>query len=568
MAVMIPNQPLDFHGSPGEQAVWKALRQLDEHCYIFHSLRWIRAETRTRSGGEGEGDFVVFDPAHGLLVIEVKSGGIRYESGQWYQTNLGTKKEKPIQDPEVQANRTRWLLIDTIRDRLGSTFACPVYHAVWFPSVDFPKQGLPLAYHPPMVLDAASLLTPADAVRCAFRFGSGRPAAVSLSPKDARRIVQVIAPALHAAPSMRKTFEEREQAFVRLTQEQARVLDFLEEQDRAVIAGAAGTGKTMVGCELARRLAANRCDVLFLCYNSSLRHFLMANQGAPRLTFHTFDSLAVEHCPERAGDFEGAKSAFLELLSKVGGPTFEHVIIDEGQDFEDDWVSFLDAATKKTFYILYDRNQLLFRQRVPEWIERADCRLVLRRNCRTTTQIARFAYRCAAHPIPPTPDTVDGPKPALHACITRRDAARRAAELVMGLLEEQELAPHEVAILTMEPPSRSILGAIDRVAQYRVSEVPTKGAVTFSSVRRFKGLEARAVVLVDLTPGDIADPRVRTLIYVAASRAMQQLHIVLHDCNHDSIAQGARAIVGEGKANAHSLALRLGATWEKDEGDV
>lgn len=564
MAILIPTEPLDFHGSPGEQEVFDAMRKLDARCYVFHSLRWIRDfRDRTPNAAQGEGDFLVFDPLQGLLVLEVKSGGIRFEAGCWLQKNLGTGEENRMQDPEAQADRTRWFLINHLKKVLGDSVRCPVYHAVWFPSVNFPKNGLPPNLHPPMVLDRGSLKAPSDSINAAFAFGSSNPRPVKIGNSDIRRILNAVAPSVCAAPSMRHALEVRERAFLRLTEEQARVLEFLEEQQRAVIGGAAGTGKTVVALQRARRLADAGERVLFLCYNGPLRQFLLAHHGAPRLTFHTFDSLAAEYCPEEAGDFEKARTALLDLLTGSGAPSLEHVIIDEGQDFENDWIDAIEACTTRTFYVFYDRNQLVQRDRIPPWVERAECRLVLRRNCRMTTQVARMAYRCAVGVLPLPPDTVDGPKPRLYGCETRQQAAMLVAQVVAKLLGEREYQPHEIAILTLKTPETSVLSSFDRVGTSKVVDVPKKNCVVFSSARRFKGLEARAVVLVDVDVARLADPTVRSLLYVGASRAVHELHVVLHGSTREAVATAATAIGGAGKTSARALSMTLGATWEE-----
>jgi len=41
MAVMIPATPQNFNNSEGEYQVFHALKQLDNRCYVFYSLRWI-----------------------------------------------------------------------------------------------------------------------------------------------------------------------------------------------------------------------------------------------------------------------------------------------------------------------------------------------------------------------------------------------------------------------------------------------------------------------------------------------------------------------------------------------
>lgn len=106
MAKMIPAMPLDFHGSPGEQQVYDSLARLNDNCVVFHSIRWVgRTE---RSPGQGEADFVIFEPTKGIIVIEVKAGNVTFENGVWYQQNSKTGVTKKMQDPEAQAARSKF----------------------------------------------------------------------------------------------------------------------------------------------------------------------------------------------------------------------------------------------------------------------------------------------------------------------------------------------------------------------------------------------------------------------------------------------------------------------------
>ena len=51
--------------------------------------------------------------------------------------------------------------------------------------------------------------------------------------------------------------EEAEYYFNRMTMEQTRLIEYLDEQRVAAIQGGAGTGKTMLAIEKARRLSVN-----------------------------------------------------------------------------------------------------------------------------------------------------------------------------------------------------------------------------------------------------------------------------------------------------------------------
>jgi hypothetical protein len=283
MATVIPRIPQDYHGSPGESEAILALRHLPQEYYVFHSLRWLG---NTHHETQGEADLVVFHPRKGFLVIEVKSGGIRFEDGVWFQRNRNTNIEKPIADPMAQSERSRFALLNKVALVLPRGEACLHGHAVWFTSVHRKDLRFPPNYTTQVTFDSKDLEAPLKAIERAFAFWSSKHAYVGahrLSPAGVGLLLQALAPAFNAAPSLRATIEERDAAMVRLTAEQARILDFLEEQQTAAICGPAGTGKTFIAWAKAERLAAKGDLVLFLCYNAALKDFLRSRNTAPTL---------------------------------------------------------------------------------------------------------------------------------------------------------------------------------------------------------------------------------------------------------------------------------------------
>src|SRR6266571_5021247 len=84
MARMIP--PVPVAGSPdSEIATFIALAGLEDSWTVLQSVRW--QAVRGRRQGDGEADFVLLHPRHGLIVLEVKGGGIHVEHGVWFTTN-------------------------------------------------------------------------------------------------------------------------------------------------------------------------------------------------------------------------------------------------------------------------------------------------------------------------------------------------------------------------------------------------------------------------------------------------------------------------------------------------
>ena len=109
MARMIPNTLSDDHGSFGEKQVFEALKKkLPSDYVVFHSVRWNNLNEKNTVIW-GECDFTIFHPQFGILIMEVKSGGIECQNGQWtyIRTDNGEKydmKRGPLEqgDREIR----------------------------------------------------------------------------------------------------------------------------------------------------------------------------------------------------------------------------------------------------------------------------------------------------------------------------------------------------------------------------------------------------------------------------------------------------------------------------------
>ena len=542
MARFIPPRPLDFNGSAGEESVFESLALLPDKYVVFHSLRWVaQHETQKPRRGVGEGDFIILDPTRGILVIEVKGGLIRASGRRWYQTNRRDLQEREIEDPEKQASRTVYFLIDLVSARLRPGDSCRVFHAVWFPSHSFPRSTLPPNYVPEMVFDETTLTDPNQAIEAAFKYWEESYGVSSLSPAAEPRLISILAPEVGAAVSMHWAVDYREQEFLRLTRQQTAILDFLDDQRTATIQGGAGTGKTLVALEKARRLSARGGSVLFLCYNSALRNFLAKHHCVPNVDFHSFHSLASSVLRNSFGSIEALETAFMERLTD---PSFvlpyDHVLIDEGQDFPDEWIDALEPA-HGDYYVFFDRNQLVQRPRMPEWVDRSECRLTLTRNCRNTVQIARISQRAVMGRVTAENLMPAGPKPVLHACGDEQSMIALAVKRACSWVQENGYAPHDVAVLTMRSAANSFT-KLAKIGRWQVAEEITPGLISRNTVRRFKGLEAKAVLLLDVDPDRFDDPTERNLFYVGCSRAMHELEVLFTNVSRRSLGRAIDAM--------------------------
>ena len=523
MAKMIPHTAYET-GSEGEDRIFESLQsQLPNTYTVFHSVRWIGSDRRR---SQGEADFIVFHPHKGVLIIEVKAGLIAVDNNRtWYQTNRNTGIKKEIFDPEKQADESKFKFI-----ALLGNINCLVCHAVWFPSVSFPKNNLPPNYHPDMVLDGDSILNSEKAIENAFNYWSKQlNRTTQLNKSQEEVVIQKIAPTLNLVPSLKLDYDNREERFVKLTNEQIRILDFLKLQQKAAISGSAGTGKTFIALEKAKQLHQEGAKVIFLCFNRLLADFLKDNFSHYGFHISTFDGLARKYVGEQR-DFKLAKAKFLDyLIDKENDFEYTDVIIDEGQDFENDWLEYLDyrISNDNCFYVFYDQQQCLYSDDLSNWLKNAPCRLTLTINCRNTEAIAKTAYgSLGKSQNQPNLSGIEGEQAELITIVEPEELAKWIDTNINKYLIETKTDPSNAAVITMAAYNGSALEQTDVHSKLNYAEGKSKGKVCRTTARKFKGLEADIVIITDLDWNALEDVTYRKLFYTSCSRAKHNLFII------------------------------------------
>ena len=543
MAVFIPSvKPEDFNNSYGEKKVYEALRSLNDRYTIFYSLGWIGInENRTI----GEADFVILHPDKGVLVIEVKSGEIEYKDGEWIQTNTRTRVAKRI-DPLGQARKSQFELMDRLY-QADCDFRLPMMcYCAWFPSIEIPgTTALPIEAAREILLDKKSLDNPERAIDACFSYWGTKYRTVRLDQRQFQKVVDVLCPHFHVVPKLKTKLEEIEASYIQLTNQQAALLDFLAEQRTAVIHGLAGTGKTVLAVEKAKRIASQNESVLFLCYNSFLRDMLKSNNSIPNVTFHNAHSLAFEIMGMSDAPIEKVLSEFEDFLEEVFDEEswhYSNIIVDEGQDLDDRLLNRLYELVKKKngcFYVFYDRNQFIMKKQLPQWIEAAECRLILHKNCRNTAEV--FKTSCSIMGLDSvTYNEIHGEVPAAKFYHTTAEMESIVGDFIKRVSSEGFL-PEDIVILTAKTTESSWLDAGKEYGGMQLSLTKEPGKVLFTTIRKFKGLEADAILIVDASMSALMIPENRRLLYVGTSRAKNLLSIaLLEDIENDEMGDFLR----------------------------
>lgn len=567
MAIMIPEKPRNFDPASQEGLIFDALALLPEDYYVFHSFRI----TDTREGifHESETDFVILNRTKGVICLEAKAGQVRYENGCWlYGSGIPMHNGGPFN----QASANKYKLMRYISDS-NMAFVlekCKFFHAVWFPSVSNDRlrsMTLPSEGDKTLVLTKEALSAPEEFIDRVYALELPSRVETNLGEFECKRLVrEIFCPQFNVFPSASFEADLKKIVFYRLLDEQAGILDFLDEQLTAAVNGAAGTGKTMIAVEKARRHVAFGEKVLFLCFNTQLKDYLENNYARELVSYYTIAGFACKICNTARPDYKELKSK-LEDYYISGSFPYKHVIIDEGQDFgseaieETDIIQLIhdiivDTDQGGTFYVFYDRLQLIQAREMPKFISDLDCRLTLYRNCRNTENIAVTSLRPITERKPRVFDgAVKGAPAKLHFC----ESAQSEHERIDVIIDELAADGYrDIVILTCKTESTSVLSNSVKGGRYR-------NKYLFTTCRKFKGLEADVVVLVDVDKTTFDQDNV-LLFYVGTSRARIKLEItaVLSDDDCKDILLSALNYQGKVRRAKRDLAGALNAIGSLD----
>ena len=480
----------------------------------------------TDRGADREADVIVAWPGHGVAVLEVKGGSVSLRDGQWWQTGGKSKAIHPVE----QALKCKYALRDFLYAAPRWSRGNPrLVHMVALPTTTLPD-GFAAPDAPRWALiDKSELPTAAGRIASALRGAEKQPDAPSQDDVDL--LVDCLVGTLIPQADLVAQLGEREATVELLTREQAKLLDFLGSHDRVEIRGGAGSGKTWLAVEKARRLTAAGQRVALLCYSRGLAEFLRRRVASlPRKQqpayVGEFHELGIRWGVQRGTDDDSAyweqrlPEQMLDLAAtQPDSELFDAVVIDEAQDFDQSWWPAVLASLRDPdagcLYVFSDEGQRVFMRQgqSPVPLEAYD----LKENLRNTKQIGgTFSSLTQAQMKLLGGEGV----PVRFVACSTDDALDTADDVAADLLEDGW--PQEsVALLTTyrRHPVQAERQAAGQDA-YWASYWDTDD-LFYGHVLGFKGLERPAVVLA--VNGFRDEARAREMLYVGLSRARDLL---------------------------------------------
>ena len=458
MPVTLPEKPRFIND--WEEKVWRALdEQLGPDDLI------VVGQRVTDHKKDHEIDFVVAMEGAGIICVEVKGGNVWHDGNTWRQsTASGPKAINPVE----QAREGCYALRSFVEgDQRWNQPWLRWDHAVVLPGTriaeDFALPDCPRW----KVTDKSELAELASRLRAVLLDKETKNPVLTLEGIEQLRTVlsgrgltqrDIVAQA-----------QENEDAAQLLTEHQAVILDAIRLLNRIEVRGGAGSGKTFLAVEQARRLSAAGQRVALVCYSHGLASYLRRltsswsrrQQPAYVGEFHSLgrqwgaaegpDESIRNEDTSQFWEHELPRQMLEMAQTLLPGHRFDAIVIDEAQDFADDWWDPILACLRDPesggLYVFSDEGQRVFDRFGAPPVPLVP--LVLDHNLRNTRQIAT-----AFQPLVESPMRYmggDGPDVSFVPC-TADEAMDVGDDQVDVLLDERLAAGGRRAADDRHPP--------------------------------------------------------------------------------------------------------------------
>ncbi|NHF65985.1 nuclease-related domain-containing DEAD/DEAH box helicase [Xanthomonas hortorum] len=494
--------------------------QLSASWTIFYSRPWLG---ETASGGEidGECDFVVAHPDHGVLFIEVKGGSISYDPAddRWQSTDRYGIRHR-IKNPVKQASDSKHALLAKARAERGWPSGFIRFrHGVIFPDVS----AVPLSMGPDKPRELFATRTDLDQLaNWIFKrlYGGNED---PLGQQGLRVLNQLLARPIQLHSPLSYSSADDDEAIENLTPQQFHILTAFEGLHRVAVSGGAGTGKTVLACEDARRIAARGLRTLLTCGSSQLAEHIRVVLQDSDVQVETFADLAHRVGRESGLLTSGATLPVKQLpdlvfdsLAARPDLAYDAVVVDEAQDFTPTtWIA-IDALAGLTessiLHAYFDSNQRVYGELRSHFDSYTLIPIRLSRNLRNTQNIHKATQRFYRGPLL----SADGPLGAEVNWILAEDKAMENHALgeILRLINAEGVLPSDIAVLSCD--SELLQSLTSRLRDQ------IHAGLSLSTISDFKGLERRFILL--LATRELAD--FSELAYVALSRARTHLTVI------------------------------------------
>ncbi|MCD6216542.1 NERD domain-containing protein, partial [bacterium] len=357
MANMLPCDLGPETISPWERKLFYRFKEeLPDNVYVIHSLK-DRTHTDKRWG---EADFVIVS-TKGIYVIEVKGGGVSCKDGSWIYTDRKGNSYPKSESPWDQASKSMLSVQKEIESKNKNNKGFVYGYGVIMPDERSIPDSMEIIID--VLLDKDNLdKSMKDYLSVIEDYWVGefrtkrKRVPRTISNREIIFIRKILRPDFDSTFTLKSRFDVAERQLIEWTKEQQETMKGLENNERSIITGAAGTGKTILAFDKAVSAARKGNSVLMLCFGELLADTLInnipedVNENLEIFSFFGYVTMKTSEYLEKKGDdfnnllceetrmkYDTLRQDLPELfceavLNDDDFKAYDMVIIDEAQD--------------------------------------------------------------------------------------------------------------------------------------------------------------------------------------------------------------------------------------------
>jgi len=539
MATLTPAQLPNLRQDGGlfrELDVFERLRiGLPDGFEIFHEVTWHSIHEGIDR--HGEVDIVVLSSDGNVLLMEVKAGQVLLREGGIFKRYGQQEKDEARQCRVQYASMVSRLKQAGLHPHLTSCLVLPDYQVPVGQVVSIPRDRI-------IAADEYEQL----ALRVQALLATGR------GTSDVADVRRFLCNEFQVSPNITALRDQLHGATQRLSDGLAVWVPRISHSSGVVrIQATAGSGKTQLALRLLEDASAAKESAMYVCYNRPLADSI-ARIAPARSIVSCFHELAIEHYRRTRSEPDFSSTDIYQLAAEIYhqdsekfAPKYELLVIDEGQDFDPQWVASLLPLLKPSgrLYLMEDDAQRLYDREafdLPDAVmltcndnhrsPRAVCQVINALELVTPAILSKSPYL--------------GEFPAFLNYDSESALIEQTEQAVMNLLEQGFTLP-DIVVLTGHGRSKSKLLNAERIGRFTTRRftgaytrngdpVWSEGELMVESIYRFKGQSAPAVILSEVDFDEMTS-QVRHKLFVGMTRAQMNLQLVLSEKSEACLAR-------------------------------
>ena len=523
-----------------EIAVLEKLQyELPTSFQLFHGITW-----QTLHRGQerhGELDIVVLAPNGVIVLLEIKAGAAQLHDGGLFKLYGHTEKDV------LRQSRVQYAAMINKLQQAG--FHAPIVNALVLPDFKILDKSSVLSFDASRIIDATVYEELSNHVmRWANDAGQTAKNAETINDIaiEHENLRQFLSYEFAVVTDVAAQAGDLRQASYRLADGLATWVPRLSVPSRQIrVQGTAGSGKSQLALRLLDKAIRDNVKALYVCFNRNLADVIRAYASA-KVEVVTFHELAIEHFQKsNKVDFADGRVFESAAILFVGDaesftPRFDVLIIDEGQDFEAEWVEALACMLKDDgyLYLMEDEAQRLYSR---SEFDLPEATLVTcQDNYRSPRMICQTINALGLSPHAVTSlSPFDGDIPTIYTYDSTDRLYRQTIKAVDDLLIAG-FAIEDIIVISYAGQSHSALFQLARdkgtLGSWPLcfvtgfdpagNVVNQKGDLQLETLYRFKGQSKVAVVLAEIHFEQLTDADKRKL-FVGLTRGLMSVSLVM-----------------------------------------